>query len=109
MKITEIKTYLMHAGRVTDSGSGGWTARNWLFVKIFTDEGIYGVGEASGWPRVVETAIKDLSPLLIGEDPFHIEKLWQKMLLAQMGHGMTGIVGSGGHDRDRDGVVGHQR
>lgn len=95
MKITEIKTYLMHAGRITDGGSGGWTARNWLFVKVFTDEGIYGVGEASGWPRVVETAIKDLTPLLVGEDPFHIEKLWQKMLLAQMGHGMTGIVGSG--------------
>jgi L-alanine-DL-glutamate epimerase-like enolase superfamily enzyme len=91
MKITDIKTYLMHAGRP----GGGWVARNWLFVKVFTDEGIYGVGEASGWPRVVETAIKDLSPILVGEDPFHIEKLWQKMLLATMGHGMTGIVGSG--------------
>ena len=91
MKITEIKTYLMHAGQP----GGGWANRNWLFVKIFTDEGLYGVGEGSGWPRVVETAIKDLTPLLIGEDPFHIEKLWQKMLLAMMGHGMTGVVGSG--------------
>jgi galactonate dehydratase len=90
MKITEIKTYLMHAGR-----PGGWSKRNWLFVKVFTDEGIYGVGEASGWPRVVRTAIEDLSPLLIGEDPFNIEALWQKMFLAMMGHGMTGIVGSG--------------
>ena len=51
MKITEIKTYLMHAG----TAGGGWVSRNWLFIKIFTDEGIYGVGEASGWPRVVET------------------------------------------------------
>ena len=92
MKITEIRTYLMHAGQPE---SKSWSSRNWLFVKVFTDEGIYGVGEASGWPRVVETAIKDLTPLLIGEDPFHIEKLWQKMLLATMGHGMTGIVGSG--------------
>ena len=90
MKITDVKTYLMHAGR-----PGGWAARNWLFVKIVTDEGIYGVGEASGWPRVVQTAIHDLTPLLIGEDPFHIEKLWQKLYLAMMGHGMTGIVGSG--------------
>ncbi len=92
MKITEIKTYLMHANVV---GSSGWTARNWLFVKVFTDEGIYGVGEASGWPRVVETAIKDLSTILVGENPFEIEKIWQKMLLAMMGHGMTGIVGGG--------------
>jgi galactonate dehydratase len=91
MKITEIKTYLMNAG----VQGGGWQKRNWLFVKIFTDEGIYGIGEASGWPRVVETAILDLSPILIGEDPRHIEKLWQKMFIAMMGHGMTGIVGSG--------------
>ncbi len=92
MKLTDIKTYLMHAG---PSGNVGWAKRNWLFVKVFTDEGVYGIGEASGWPRVVETAIQDLTPMLIGEDPGHIEKLWQKMLLAMMGHGMTGIVGSG--------------
>ena len=92
MKITEIKTYLMHAG-VPDSS--GWKARNWLFVKVFTDEGVYGVGEASGWPRVVETAIQDLAQILVGDDPFEIEKIWQKMYLAMMGHGMTGIVGGG--------------
>ena len=92
MKITEIKTYLMHANVASSSG---WKARNWLFVKVFTDAGIYGVGEASGWPRVVETAIKDLSTILIGDNPFEIEKIWQKMLLAMMGHGMTGIVGGG--------------
>ena len=91
MKITEIKTFLMDAGGFTHS----WRNRNWLFIKIYTDEGIYGVGEASGWPRVVETAIQDLSPLLIGEDPMHVEKLWQKLYLAMMGHDMTGIVGGG--------------
>jgi galactonate dehydratase len=91
MKITEIKTYLMHAG----AGNTGWRSRNWLFIKIFTDEGTYGVGEGSGWPRVVETAVQDLTPLLIGEDPMHIEKLWQKLYLAMMGHGMTGVVGGG--------------
>ncbi len=94
MKITEIKTYLMHAG-TGDALAGGWARRNWLFVKVFTDEGIYGVGEASGWPRVVETAIHDLTPILIGEDPMNIERIWQKMFIAMMGHGMTGIVGGG--------------
>ena len=93
MKITEIRTYLMNAGRPTPFG--GWGHRNWLFVKVFTDEGLYGVGEASGWPRVIETAIHDLTPIVVGEDPFNIEKIWQKMLLATMGQGMTGIVGSG--------------
>ena len=101
MKITEIKTYLMDAGwpqynSVTKrEEKGGWSARNWLFVKICTDEGVYGIGEASGWPRVVETAIHDLTPLLVGEDPNHIERLWHKMLAGLMGHGMTGVVGHG--------------
>jgi len=92
MKITAIKTYLMHA---TPPETGGWSARNWLFTKVETDGGIYGIGEASGWPRVVETAIHDMTPLMIGEDPFHIEKLWSKMQVAIMSHGMTGIVGGG--------------
>lgn len=90
MKITEIKTFLVDAASPT-----AWKTRNWLFIKIETDAGISGVGEASGWPRVIETAIKDLTPILIGEDPRRIERLWQKMLLAMMGHGMTGIVGAG--------------
>ena len=92
MKITEIETFLMNAA---PAHSTGWSARNWLFVKISTDEGIYGLGEGSGWPRVVETAVQDLKPLLIGEDPFHIERLWQKTFVAMMGHGMTGVVGAG--------------
>ena len=92
MKITEGKTFLMHAGM---PDSTGWRARNWLFIKIYTDEGIYGVGEGSGWPRVVETAVRDLAPLIIGDNPFELEKIWQKLFIAMMGHGMTGIVGGG--------------
>lgn len=92
MKITDIKTFLVDANV---KNSRGWRSRNWLFIKVFTDEGIYGVGEGSGWPRVVETAVKDLTPVLIGENPFEIERLWQKMFIAMMGHGMTGIVGGG--------------
>ena len=45
MKIVEIRTYLMHAAPPDE---GGRAARNWLFVKVLTDEGTYGVGEASG-------------------------------------------------------------
>lgn len=91
MKIAGIETYLMHAG----ASAGNWTARNWLFVRILTDEGIYGVGEASGWPRVVETAIRDLEPVVLDQDPFHIETIVQRLQVAMMGHGMTGVVGGG--------------
>jgi galactonate dehydratase len=100
MKITDLKTFLMMAGS-PQSMSGGragtpsWSSRNWCFVKIYTDEGIVGLGEGSGWPRVIQTAIEDMRPILIGEDPTHIERIWQKMFVATMGNGMTGTPGSG--------------
>jgi galactonate dehydratase len=104
MRITEIKTFLMQAGSPHETGwgrderNGGLSAvgaRNWLFVKIYTDAGFVGIGECSGWPRVVQTAVHDLATHLVGEDPRHIERLWQTMQLAMMGHGITGVVGAG--------------
>lgn len=108
MKITGVRTFLMQAAPA-NSGKPSKTpvtapdgstpklpgTRNWLFVKIETDAGIVGIGECSGWPRVVEKAIEDLSALLIGEDPTHIERIAQKLQVAMMGHGMLGTVGGG--------------
>jgi galactonate dehydratase len=95
LKITDIKTFLMLAGAPKSAGASSWSTRNWCFVKIYTDEGIVGIGEGSGWPRVVQTAIEDMRPIIVGEDPFNIEKIWQKMLVSTMGNGMTGTPGSG--------------
>ena len=95
MKITDINTFLMMAGSPALKQSTSWSKRNWCFVKVYTDEGITGLGEGSGWPRVVETAINDLKPIVIGEDPMNIERIWQKMLVSTMGAGMTGTPGSG--------------
>jgi galactonate dehydratase len=105
MKITEVETFLMQVGgprradgatpAVPAEGGNFGGSRNWPFVRIQTDEGIHGVGECSGWPRVIETAIKDLTPMLVGEDPAHIDRLWHKLLAAMMGHGMLGTVGGG--------------
>ena len=104
MKIKAVETFLMHAGaphsttiatNPTKESGNVWNARNWLFVRIHTDAGISGIGECSGWPRVIETAVKDLAPLLIGQDPTHIERLWQRMMGAMMGHGVLGTVGAG--------------
>lgn len=104
MKITEVETFLMLAGappsttiatNPTPESGNVWNARNWLFVRIHTDAGIAGIGECSGWPRVIETAVKDLTPLLIGQDPGNIERIWQRLMGAMMGHGVLGTVGAG--------------
>ena len=101
MKITAVNTYLMQPGarpdlmRAMGADADFRGSRNWLFVEVETDAGVTGLGECSGWPRVVETAVKDLANLLIGEDPAHIDRLWGHPYRAMMGHGLTGTVGSG--------------
>lgn len=101
-RITAIRTHLMQAGPL---GVSGWTAdvrnsitsgtRNWLFVTVETEDGITGIGEGSGWPRVVEAAVADLAHVLVGQEAFDIERLWNRMHVAMMGHGMSGVVGQG--------------
>ena len=44
MKITAIRTFLMQCA---PPQAGGWSARNWLFVKVETDAGIHGWDEGS--------------------------------------------------------------
>ena len=55
--------------------------RNYLFVKVETDEGIYGLGEAgiTGKELAVQGVIEHFRPALIGEDPSRIEFIWQRL------------------------------
>jgi L-alanine-DL-glutamate epimerase-like enolase superfamily enzyme len=71
MKITSIKPYPV-----------GGNGRNFMFVKVETDEGIYGIGEAGlTWKELaVVEAVNHLAPMIIGEDPMRIEHIWQVML-----------------------------
>lgn len=67
MKVTQIKTFICHAYRT-----------NWVFVKVITDSGLYGVGEATleyREPTVVQ-AIKELERYLVGKDAHNIEAFW---------------------------------
>ena len=66
MKITDIKTYIMDAYRT-----------NWTFIKVETDEGIYGWGEASLGTQemALSGCVEDLKRLIIGRNPFEIEKM----------------------------------
>lgn len=60
MKITKLETFIV---------DGGWRA--WTYVKVETDEGITGWGEASDTrvPHAVDGAVRDLSAALVGKDP----------------------------------------
>ncbi|MCC7368630.1 MAG: mandelate racemase/muconate lactonizing enzyme family protein [Chloroflexi bacterium] len=58
---------------------GEW--KNWVFVKVSTDDGLYGWGEASlaGAVKAVESAVHELGAVLIGEDPGGVERHWLRM------------------------------
>jgi galactonate dehydratase len=51
-----------------------------LWVQVYTDGGIVGLGETFYAPSVVAAAIHDwFGPLLIGRDPYEAERLWEQM------------------------------
>src|SRR5215470_13229470 len=69
-------------------------------VKIHTDEGLVGVGEVSPMNAAVTHSIVErvLTPLLVGEDPTDIERLWRRMYtkpykLGPMGAQLQAIAG----------------
>lgn len=70
MKITKITTHLVNIRN-----------RNWPFVKVETDEGIYGVGEAysCGPDKATAEVVSDFEEWLVGKDPRDIESLWHLM------------------------------
>jgi galactonate dehydratase len=67
MKITALKTYIVPP--------------RWLFLKIETDEGLFGWGEPvlEGHAETLKAKIAELEEFLIGEDPMRIEDIWQKI------------------------------
>ena len=95
MKITDVKTYVVNANAANTTVAERPRGRNWLFVKVLTDEGVTGVGEGGGWPYLVAKAIAELKPFLIGENPFEIERLWLRLYYILHGHGSTGSVRGG--------------
>ena len=51
----------------------------WLFVRVETEDGAFGWGEASleGWAEAVDGAFEAFRDRFVGADPFRIEDIWQ--------------------------------
>src|SRR6266581_4720053 len=70
-----------------------FTFHGWLLVEIFTDTGLVGIGNAALSPLVTKQVIDlYLKPLLIGQDPWDTELLWQHMYRKTMAFGRKGIA-----------------
>ena len=83
MKITDVKPFVMW---------GEQAGRNWVFIKVETDEGVYGWGEGSlvNQTLTIAEAVKQVAPQIVGQDPGNIERIWQILFL---------------HNRYRGGVI----
>ncbi len=70
MKISGLATYIV---------GNPW--KNWVFVRVETDEGFHGVGEGTVmfFAKTVEAAIHELSPFVIGMDPMEVETISQRL------------------------------
>jgi len=73
MKITDARIYVV---------GNPW--KNWVFLKLETDEGIVGWSEATMGlqTKPVEAALHEMRPLYVGADPLRINALWDGMYKA---------------------------
>ena len=96
MKIIDIKTTIVNA-----------EMRNWVFVKVITDDDIYGWGEATvEWKtRAVVGAIEDIKPLLIGKDPRNIKQNFQ--IMTKHGFWKMGVIGMTSNQWNRTCIMGY--
>lgn len=78
VKITDVKCMIVR---------GTW---DWNLIKVETDAGPYGIGEAYwGW-GVKDLVINKMKGILVGEDPLNVDKLSTKMLMESAGAGAIG-------------------
>ncbi len=75
VKITGVKCMIVR---------GTW---DWNLIKVETDSGLYGIGEAYWGPGVKDLVLNQLAQHIIGEDPLNVDKLYTKMLMLSAGAG----------------------
>lgn len=97
MKITEVVCQILRIPNVTAKTA---SSQDSVLVRIRTDDGLEGVGEADSSPEVVKAIIDapfshniacGLRQLLIGENPLENERLWAKMYRRTMYFGRKGV------------------
>jgi len=77
MEVSVVKTFLVYpySGSSISAKSHSWLRKHWLLVKVETDDGTVGWGEAytqAGRERSIAQHVANMASYLIGSDPFHI-------------------------------------
>jgi galactonate dehydratase len=103
VKITDVRPWIV-TGPPTEAAAGPAAhLQQYVFVQVDTDEGLTGWGEVTTYPglvanRAVAAMVREVRPVLVGEDPSRIEAIWHKLfrLFTYMGtRGATTAMISG--------------
>src|SRR3977135_517713 len=98
MKITEVICQIL---RIENVSAKTASCQDAVLVRVRTDSGLEGIGEADSSPEVVKAIIDapfshniacGLRELLVGENPVETERLWQKMYRRTMYFGRSSVT-----------------
>lgn len=105
MKITDVwvdtLTFPHPPGHVWEKGAISANGWDQIIVHVETDEGITGIGESYHLknPTVVAEVVRArLRPLVVGQDPFDVAGLWERMFTRVTQIGAAGVAGISGVD-----------
>lgn len=99
MRITDVEPLILRLPGVRSDLCD--STQDTLLVRVHTDEGFVGLGEADTSPEVGRAIIlapvshliaRGLRDVLIGEDPFEVNRLWQRMYQASIYYGRYGAA-----------------
>src|ERR1035438_798791 len=106
MKISDVDVIILESPEDYQATAGAEEAHGIKYlglVKVETDAGIVGYADLETQPHVARTIVnapsegsvlgfKGLRSLLIGEDPFDVERLWHKMYMGSVYYGRRGAA-----------------
>jgi len=106
MKITNVEVLVLKAPGSYQAPEGGGEAYGIKYlavVRVRTDAGITGYADIETQPHVAHSIVEapsegatpgfqGLKSVLIGEDPFEVERLWHKMYMASVYYGRRGAA-----------------
>lgn len=106
MKISDVNIMVLESPAAYHATSGGEEAHGIKYlgiVKVETDAGIVGFADLETQPHVAKAIVnapsegsvvgfKGLRAVLLGEDPFDVERLWHEMYMASVYYGRRGAA-----------------
>src|SRR5919204_914879 len=99
MKITSVEPIVLRLAEIDTRRADG--TQDAFIVRVHTDEGIVGIGEADTSPYVARTIVempsshavaRGLAELLVGENPLEIDRLWRVMWYGSYHYGRAGAA-----------------